>query len=377
LGSGDEVILEHIVYATVVAVLVGIVYIHYTGRNPTWIILIGTVLPDIDAVFENIAFALGLSQPYLIYHGTFHNITAAAIICSAGAYLLTKVKVRFWDGFICLAIGFAVHLFADWAVYKPGYQFLMPFSNWYFGARLINYAPNFHGAWMSRVMIVGFILLGLALGIKWALERQPLTVFITATRKRAIGAILQAGMIMSTSEPNTEPKPIKPSKKQRFDDLSKTLVKKLQTTFKTIRSRKAIVPTPIAAPPEPSYFEELEEPPAVTALPVSVAETEADPAAKPPVEIIVIARKCIATTKKYVPIIIAKAKALAAPRQDKRVSKKSKTKRKDGVQDVERIKPKGCLNMFGAPCKLKKCEHHRPDFTCGNRSAPRHYEYDD
>jgi hypothetical protein len=370
-------ILEHIVYAAAVAVLVGMVYMHYIGRNPTWIILIGTVLPDIDAVFENIAFALGLAQPYLIYHGTFHNITAAAIICSVGAYLLTKAKVRFWDGFICLAIGFAVHLFADWAVYKPGYQFLMPFSNWYFGARLINYAPNFHGAWMSRVMIVGFILLGLTLGIKWALERQSFPVFITTTRKRAIGAILQAGMIMGATEPNTDTKPVKPSKKQRFDDLSKTLVKKLQTTFKTIRSRKAKVPVPIAAPPEHPYFEEMEEPlAAVTALPSPVVP-ETDPAAKPPVEIVVIARKCIATTKKYVPIIIAKAKALTASRQDKRVSKKSKTKRKDGVQDVERIKPKGCLNMFGAPCKLKKCEHHRPDSTCGNRSAPRHYEYDD
>ena len=367
-------ILEHIVYATVIAVLVGIVYMHYTGRNPTWIIIVGTVLPDIDAVFENIAFALGLTQPYLIYHGTFHNITAAAIICSVGAYLLTKVKVRFWDGFICLAIGFAVHLFADWAVYKPGYQFLMPFSNWYFGARLVNYAPNFHGAWMSRVMAVGFILLGAALCIKWVIEHQSFPMLITQTRKRAIGAILQVGMVMGAAEPNTEPKPVKASKKRQFDELSKKLVKKLQTTFKAVRSRKATVPVtdPEVSYPEVSYFEEPLESPAIEPI---VATPPTDQ--KPPVEIVIIVRKCIATTKKYVPIILAKAKAFTAARKNTKVLKKSKTKRKDGVQDVERIKPKGCLNMFGAPCKLKKCEHHRPDSTCGNRSAPRHYEYDD
>jgi membrane-bound metal-dependent hydrolase YbcI (DUF457 family) len=142
--------LEHVVYTAALAVLVGMVYQRITGKDPIWIIVLGSILPDIDALFQYAFFYLNGS--FVIVHGDFHTIGGLIVVPCIFALLLTKYNIEFLYGYSCLAIGFAAHIFEDLVVYNGyNYHLLSPFYSKVYRAFgwSINYSPNVLGLFSS------------------------------------------------------------------------------------------------------------------------------------------------------------------------------------------------------------------------------------
>ena len=157
---------EHIIYSAALAVIVGMIYFRVTRRDPSWIIIAVAFAPDID-------FALGILRRFSrnlmhfgIRHGDFHNILVLIIFSILVAVILRLVGIRFIDGFICAAIGFAAHLFEDAMVYKMGYAFFWPISSKIYGIGIMPETYNFFGIANSTVLVVGIILLALVVLVR-------------------------------------------------------------------------------------------------------------------------------------------------------------------------------------------------------------------
>jgi hypothetical protein len=71
----DEI--SHLIYAIAIAMIVGMAYYKYTGRDHSWIIIASAYAPDLDAFTNTFLNKLGIDL--LVYgqqirHGDFHNI---------------------------------------------------------------------------------------------------------------------------------------------------------------------------------------------------------------------------------------------------------------------------------------------------------------
>ena len=124
-------IVEHIIYSAALAILVGMIFYRFTGRDYSWIIILCAWIPDIDLIANGVLNRFGftlLFEGHKITHGVFHNITIMVIFGILMAFLLNPFGIRFFDAFFFSVIGFGAHLFEDALVYKVGYPYLWPFS---------------------------------------------------------------------------------------------------------------------------------------------------------------------------------------------------------------------------------------------------------
>jgi hypothetical protein len=46
------VLSEHLIYSTAIAIIAGMIWYKYTGRDPSWIIIASAYAPDFDIVAE-------------------------------------------------------------------------------------------------------------------------------------------------------------------------------------------------------------------------------------------------------------------------------------------------------------------------------------
>jgi len=160
------VFTEHIIYSAALAVIVGLVYFRFTRRDPSWIIIAVAFVPDIDFALSHLRRLYRTFIHYGIQHGDFHNILFLIIFSLMFAAILRYVGIRFVDGFICTAIGFAAHLFEDALVYKIGYAFFWPISSKVYGIGIMSETYNFFGIANSTVLVVGIILLAIAVLVR-------------------------------------------------------------------------------------------------------------------------------------------------------------------------------------------------------------------
>ena len=58
-------LLEHLIYSAALALIVGIIFMHYTKRDPTWIIILMTIMPDVDYVVNKVMLAIGFNYPVI------------------------------------------------------------------------------------------------------------------------------------------------------------------------------------------------------------------------------------------------------------------------------------------------------------------------
>ena len=171
---------EHIIYSTALAILIGMVFYKYTGRDSSWIIILCAWIPDIDLIAHSVLTRSGftlLFEGHKISHGVFHNIAIMVIFGILLAFLLHPFGIRFFDAFFFAIIGFGAHLFEDALVYKVGYPYLWPFSSEDLGIGLLpniiseeNYFRNFFGIANTEVLIVGVVFLLVALIIRTCVE---------------------------------------------------------------------------------------------------------------------------------------------------------------------------------------------------------------
>ena len=160
---------EHIIYSTAIAILVGMLFYRFTGRDSSWIIILCAWIPDIDLIANGVLNRFGftlLFEGHKITHGVFHNIAMMVIFGILVAFLLNPFGIRFFDALFFAVIGFGAHLFEDALVYKAGYPYLWPFSSKDLGFGLLpnilteeNYFRDFFGIANTYVLIVGMVVL--------------------------------------------------------------------------------------------------------------------------------------------------------------------------------------------------------------------------
>jgi uncharacterized membrane protein len=167
---------EHFVYSAALAILVGMVFLKYTGRDNSWIIILVALAPDIDLIANRVLNWFGfnlLFEGHTISHGVFHNVAMMVIFGILVAFFLNPFGIKFFDGFFFSIIGFAAHLFEDALVYDPGYKFLWPFSSKVLGLGLLpnmlseeNYFRDFFGIANTEVLVIGMVFLLAAIIIR-------------------------------------------------------------------------------------------------------------------------------------------------------------------------------------------------------------------
>jgi len=167
---------EHIIYSVALAILVGMLFYRFTGRDSSWIIILCAWVPDIDLIANGVLTRSGftlLFEGHRISHGVFHNIAIMVIFGILAAFLLHPFGIRFFDAFFFAVIGFGAHLVEDALVYKVGYPYLWPFSSEDLGIGLLpnilseeNYFRTFFGIANTEVLIIGLVFLLVALLIR-------------------------------------------------------------------------------------------------------------------------------------------------------------------------------------------------------------------
>ena len=173
-------IAEHILYSGAIAVLVGMLFYRFTGRDASWIIILCAWAPDIDLIGNRILTRFGftlLFEGHKITHGVFHNIAMMVIFGILVAFFLNPVGIKFFDALFFSITGFGAHLFEDALVYKVGYPYFWPFSSEDLGIGLLpnilaeeNYFRDFFNIANTEVLVIGFLVFIVAMIIRTYVE---------------------------------------------------------------------------------------------------------------------------------------------------------------------------------------------------------------
>ncbi len=101
-------LFEHLIYSTAIAIIAGMVWYKYTGRDPSWIIIASAYAPDFDIfageLFKKFDMNI-LINGAPIRHGDFHNIAFLLLFACAAALVLKLAGMRFGDSFLFADIG--------------------------------------------------------------------------------------------------------------------------------------------------------------------------------------------------------------------------------------------------------------------------------
>jgi hypothetical protein len=136
-------LFEHWIYSIAIAIIVGMVYYRFTGRDYAWIIIASAYVPDIDMIVDAVLKKIGVTV--LVYgspisHGNFHNIAVLLVYAVSVALLLHPIGIKLKDAFFFASIGFAAHMFEDALIASLAYPFLWPVSTQRFGIGIFNYS---------------------------------------------------------------------------------------------------------------------------------------------------------------------------------------------------------------------------------------------
>ena len=162
--------IEHIIYSAAPALIVGMIFSRFTGREPSWIIIMVAFIPDIDRPLEILNHLFKNVFPVAINHGDFHNILFLPVVSLLFAAVLSLFGIRFIDGLICSAIGIGAHFIEDALIAKPAYAFLWPLTTQRFGIGIMKETPNIFGVANTTVLLVGIILLAGAVLVRTLVE---------------------------------------------------------------------------------------------------------------------------------------------------------------------------------------------------------------
>ncbi|MGA2933750.1 MAG: metal-dependent hydrolase [Methanomicrobiales archaeon] len=162
--------IEHIVYSAAIAVIVGMIFVRFTGRDPSWIIILLTYFPDLDEIGKIPFITNDVLFPMVIHHGDFHTLGNLLVASLVFAVILHFAGMRYFDGFICSAIGLGAHFFEDALVYNPAYAFFWPLSSQKFGIGLFPATRNFFGVANTTTLLIGVILFLIACAVRTYFE---------------------------------------------------------------------------------------------------------------------------------------------------------------------------------------------------------------
>jgi len=92
-------LLEHLVYSTAIAIVLGTLYRRYTGRDHAWIVAASAYMPDLDIVADGLLKQLGITvmvHGSPIRHGYFHNVAVMLAYAVFVALLLHPAGSGSW-----------------------------------------------------------------------------------------------------------------------------------------------------------------------------------------------------------------------------------------------------------------------------------------
>ena len=171
---------EHIFYSGAIAILVGMLFYRFNGRDHSWIIIVCAWAPDIDLISNTILNRFGFTLLYEgqpISHGVFHNLVIMIIFSVLVAFLLHPFGIKFFDSLFFSVIGFSAHLVEDALVFKAAYMYLWPVSSEKLGWGLLPnmasedvYLSNFFGIANAEVLLIGVLFLLAAIIIRTFVE---------------------------------------------------------------------------------------------------------------------------------------------------------------------------------------------------------------
>jgi membrane-bound metal-dependent hydrolase YbcI (DUF457 family) len=164
------VYIEHLIYSAALAVIVGMIFSRLKGSDPSWIIIAVAFVPDIDLGLQELSVIPGITLPFMVRHGDFHNILALIFFSVVIAAAASTARMWFSDAFVCAVIGIAAHFFEDALIADPAYRFFWPFSLQRYGIGIFTETPDVLGIANSEVLLFGFILLSVALCIRTLVE---------------------------------------------------------------------------------------------------------------------------------------------------------------------------------------------------------------
>ena len=165
-----KVLIEHLIYSAALAVIVGMIFVSLTGRDPSWIIIAVAFIPDIDFGLDQLRNIPGITLSFTIRHGDFHNIMALVFFSLVIAAAASAIRMRTSDAFICAAIGIGAHFYEDAMISKSAYTFFWPFTTHYFGIGILTEIPYDLIIANSEVLLVGILLLSGAVCIRTLVE---------------------------------------------------------------------------------------------------------------------------------------------------------------------------------------------------------------
>lgn len=166
-----DVYTEHIFYSAALAVIVGMVFSRYTGRDPSWVILFVTFVPDMSKFLDLIKKPFSSVPLFHIGHGALHTLPALLLFSVLFAIVLRQLfGLWFSDALVCTFLGYAAHFFEDALVYNPSYAFLWPVYPYRLGIGILQENPDILGIADSSVLAVGMVLLAGALLVRTYVE---------------------------------------------------------------------------------------------------------------------------------------------------------------------------------------------------------------
>jgi hypothetical protein len=170
LTTISPVYIEHLVYSAAIAVIVGMLFVRFRGRDPSWIIIFVTFLPDFDEIGMFSLIKNNTLFPMVIHHGDFHTLGNLLVVSLIFSLLLHFAGIRYFDGFVCTAIGLGAHFFEDALVANPAYAFFWPLSTQKFGIGILPETGNFFGIGDTKILVIGLVLFVIACVIRTYFE---------------------------------------------------------------------------------------------------------------------------------------------------------------------------------------------------------------
>jgi hypothetical protein len=172
-------LIEHIVYSLAFAIIFGLCYKEYTGRELSMVLFLVIVMsaysPDLDLMAGYALTFLGITSfvnPCGCAIHAIHNISALLLYAAIVAFLFSYWGFRFWHIFIFAGVGFGAHLIEDALVFKQAYPFFWPLTTHVFGIGIVEYQADLYGIADSTVLIWGLAFFLVAITLRTLYDRK-------------------------------------------------------------------------------------------------------------------------------------------------------------------------------------------------------------
>ena len=162
--------IEHLIYSAALAIIIGMAFLRYTGRDQSWIIIFASIVPDTDYLFKiGCEFFSPLPSPTFM-HGDFHAIPGLIFFSFFIALFFSNAGIKFKHALFFSVVGYSSHLIEDFIVHPPYFnRYLYPFDTTLYGTKILSDVPDLVIA-NSGTLLIGVMVLCAAIIVRTRIE---------------------------------------------------------------------------------------------------------------------------------------------------------------------------------------------------------------